>query len=181
MTRMYGAALAAVLAVLAAGGWNAVQAAHRWVTAPAQARASGALTPHDRAVRAQAGGAWDDLVRAERAVVFVFSPGCEVSRANMANWTEIIRAAKNSGVALFAAGPVDATAAAEYWGPLGAHVRLIPTNPQGLDSALGVRVTPVTLVVEKGRIRGTLEGPLRIAAMEQLWAVIRGAGPERET
>jgi hypothetical protein len=176
MKRIYGASLAAVLAVLAAGGLNAVQAAHRWVTAPAQAKASGALAPHDRAVRAQAGGAWDDLVRAERAVVFVFSPGCEVSRANMANWTEIIRAAHDGGVPLFAVGPVDAAAAAEYWGPLAAHVRLISADPHGLDSALGVRVTPVTLVVEKGRIHGKTEGPLRIAAMEQLRAAVRGAG-----
>jgi hypothetical protein len=176
MKRIYGAALAAVVAVLAVGGWNAVQAAHRWATAPPQAKASGPLAPHDRAVRAQAGGAWDDLVRAERAVVFVFSPGCEVSRANMANWTEIIRAAQAGDVTLFAVGPVDAAAAAEYWGPLASHVRLISTDPHGLDSALGVRATPVTLVVEKGRIRSKAEGPLRIAAMEQLRAVVRGAG-----
>jgi hypothetical protein len=176
MKRIYGAALVATLGVLAAGGINAVQAAHQWVTAPRQAMASGALIPSARALRASAGGAWDELARAERAIVFVYSPTCEVSRANMANWTEIIRAAQGSGVPLFAVGPVDSAAAAQYWGPLSRHVRLAPTDARGLVAALGVSVTPVTLVVENGTIRSQVEGPLRVAAMEQLRRVVHGAG-----
>ncbi|HEX6911820.1 MAG TPA: hypothetical protein VF142_15565 [Longimicrobium sp.] len=74
---------------------------------------------------------------------------------------------------------MDAASAAEYWGALGAHVRLISTDPPGLVAALGVNATPVTLVVEKGTIRGTVEGPLRIAAMRQLRDVVQGASANR--
>jgi hypothetical protein len=176
MKRVYSVALVATIGVLSAGGINAVQAARRWVAAPSQANASGALAPSVRAVRPSPDGAWDELARAKRAIVFVYSPTCEVSRANMANWTEIIRATQGSGVPLFAVGPVDMAAAAEYWGPLAAHVRLIPTDAPGLVAALGVSVTPMTLVVENGIIRSKAEGPLRLAAMEQLREMIRGTG-----
>lgn len=175
MRRVYGVVLAAMITVLAAGGINAVQAAHRWVAAPARANADGAFAPSGHPLRSRAGGAWNELARAERAIVFVFSPACEVSRANMANWTEVIRAAQGSGVPLFAVGPADSAAAADYWGPLAAHVRLLSTDPPGLVAALGVDVTPVTLVVENGSIRSKVEGPLRVAALAQLRELVGGA------
>lgn len=137
------------------------------------------MVAHDGEVRLN-DGTWRDLLQADRAVVFVFSPGCEISRANMANWTEIIRSGQGSGVSFFAVGPVDAASAMEYWGPLAKHIRIIASDPSGLNKALGVDTTPVTLVIARGRIRSKAEGPLRIAALEQLRSVVRGSSEEND-
>jgi hypothetical protein len=168
--RIYVATLLLLSLVLTAGAWNGTRAAHRWVSAPREALAAGRPAEHDRPLPVKPGSALAELAAAERAIVFVYSPGCAVSRANMANWTELVRRTRGGRVALFAVGPVDADSAAAYWGALGRHVRVLPVPAQEIEAVLGVRATPVTLAVEKGRIRAEAPGPLRAAARGELLA-----------
>jgi hypothetical protein len=168
--RIYLATLLLLSLVLAAGAWNGARAAHHWVSAPREALAAGRPAEHDRPLRVQPGSALAKLAGAERAIVFVYSPGCAVSRANMANWTELVRRTHGGRVALFAVGPVDADSAAAYWGALGRHVRVLPVQAKEIEAVLGVRATPVTLMVANGRIRAEAPGPLRAAARRELLA-----------
>lgn len=168
--RIYLASILLLSLVLTAGAWNGMRAAHRWVNAPRQALAAGRPTEHDRALRVKPGSALAELAAAERAIVFVYSPGCAVSRANMVNWTELVRRTRGGRVALFAVGPVDADSAAAYWGALARHVRVVPAPAEEIEAVLGVRATPVTLGVAHGRIRTEAPGPLRAAARGELLA-----------
>jgi hypothetical protein len=172
--RLYAASMLLLSTVLAASAWNGAGAVRQWVTAPATAQAAGRPMERDAPVRARPGGALAEIAAAERAIVFVFSPECAVSRANTANWTEIVRRARGGGVALFAVGPTSPDSAAAYWGALGRHVRVLTATPEQIDAALGVRATPVTLTVEKGRIRGETPGPLRSAARAELTEFVVG-------
>lgn len=160
-TRIYTVLMVALALLLAAGAWSGARAALRWVRAPAEARSAGRPTPRDEPIRAGTGSPLAELSRAERAIVFVFSPGCDVSRSNMGNWTQIVREARGSGVALYAVGPAPADSAAAYWGALARHVRVLPVPAEEIDRTLGVRATPVTLTVEQGRIVWETQGPLR--------------------
>lgn len=166
--RIYAGLMLVLSLLLVAGAWNGARAAVRWVRAPAEAVDAGRPAPRDRAIRARPESPVGEIARAERAIVFVFSPGCAVSRANMGNWTEIVRRTRGSGVALFAIGPVAPDSAAAYWGALGRHVRVLTASAEEIDRALGVRATPVTLTVANGRIRTESPGPLRSAAREEL-------------
>jgi hypothetical protein len=168
--RIYVATLLLLSLVLTAGAWNGTRAAHRWVSAPREALAAGRPAEHDRPLPVKPGSALAELAAAERAIVFVYSPGCAVSRANMANWTELVRQTRGGRVTLFAVGPVDADSATAYWGALGRHVSVLPVPAQEIEAVLGVRATPVTLAVEKGRIRAEAPGPLRAAARGELLA-----------
>jgi hypothetical protein len=166
--RLYAASMLLLSIVLAASAWNGAGAVRQWVAAPATAQAAGRPTERDVPVRAPAGSALAQIAVAERAVVFVFSPDCAVSRANTANWTELVRRARGGGVALFAVGPTSPDSAAAYWGALARHVRVLTATPEQIDAVLGVRATPVTLTIEKGRIRTETPGPLRSAARAEL-------------
>jgi hypothetical protein len=168
--RIYLATVLLLSLVLTAGAWNGTRAAHGWLSAPREALAAGRPAEHDRPLRAVPGSALAELARAERAIVFVYSPGCAVSRANMANWTELVRQTHGGRVALFAVGPADADSAAAYWGALGRHVRVLSVPAKEIEAVLGVRVTPVTLAVAQGRIRAEATGPLRAAARAELLA-----------
>lgn len=175
--RIYAAAVVLLALVLAGSGWNGVRAIHQFTMARTDAERSGTPKERDDAVRAKPGTPLAELSRAGRAIVFVFSPGCAPSRANMANWTEIVRETRGSGVALFAVGPVSPDSAAAFWGELARHVRVIGMPAQEIDAALGVRSTPATLLVENGRIRAEAAGPLRQAARRRLSAFAsRGPG-----
>lgn len=176
--RIYLASVLLLSLVLTAGAWNGTRAAHRWLNAPREALAAGRAAEHDRPLRVKPGSPLAELARAERAIVFVYSPGCEVSRANMANWTELVRRTRGGRVALFAVGPVDADSAAAYWGALARHVRLLPVPAEEIERVLGVRATPVTLAVAKGRIRAEAPGPLRAAARGALMAFAAGSDME---
>jgi hypothetical protein len=168
--RIYLATLLLLSLVLTAGAWNGVRAAHGWLIAPREALAAGRAAEHDRPLRATPGSALAELARAERAIVFVYSPGCAVSRANMANWTELVRQTRGDRVAFFAVGPADADSAAAYWGALRRHVRVLSVPAKEIEAVLGVRVTPVTLAVARGRLRAEAAGPLRAAARGELLA-----------
>jgi hypothetical protein len=173
--RIYLASLLLLSLVLTAGAWNGTRAVHRWVSAPREALAAGRPAEHDRALRVKPGSALAELAAAERAIVFVYSPGCAVSRSNMANWTELVRRTRGGRVALFAVGPVDADSAAAYWGALARHVRVLPVPAKEIEAVLGVRATPVTLAVVNGRVRVEAQGPLRAAARRELLAFATGA------
>lgn len=168
-TRIYLATLLLLSLVLTAGAWNGGRAAHRFLKAPREALAAGRPAEHDRPLRVRPGSALAEMASAERAIVFVFSPGCTVSAANMANWTELVRRTRGR-VALFAVGPVARDSAAAYWGALGRHVRVLSAPAEEIEAVLGVRATPVTLAVAKGRIRAEAPGPLRAAARAELLA-----------
>jgi hypothetical protein len=171
--RIYAASMLLLSVLLAASAWNGAAAVHHWITAPANALAAGRPTERDAAIRAAPGSPLAELAGVERAMVFVFSPGCAVSRANTANWTEIVRRTRGTGVALFAVGPTTPDSAAAYWGGLARHVRVLTASAQEIDAVLGVRATPVTLTMEKGRIRSETPGPLRQAARTGLVAFAR--------
>ncbi|HEX6369145.1 MAG TPA: hypothetical protein VF006_09435 [Longimicrobium sp.] len=173
--RIYLASVLLLSLLLTAGAWNGLRAAHQWLNAPREALSAGRAVKRDRPIRARPGSTLAELASAERALVFVFSPGCTVSRANMANWTEIVRRTHGRDVALFAVGPVDADSAASYWGELGRHVRVLTASAEEIDRALGVRATPVTLTLSNGRIQAETPGPLRAAARQEVLAFARGA------
>lgn len=177
--RIHAATLLLLSLVLTAGAWNGVRAAHGFLKAPREALAAGRLAEHDRPLRARPGSALAELANAERAIVFVYSPGCAVSRSNMANWTELVRRTRGGRVALFAVGPVDADSAAAYWGALARHVRVLPVPAKEIEAVLGVRATPVTLAVAKGRIRAEAQGPLRAAARGEMLAFAAGSDADR--
>lgn len=166
--RTYLASVLLLSVLLTASAWNGARAAHGWLSAPRDALRAGRPTEQDRPVRAAWGSALAEVAGAERAIVFVFSPGCAVSRANMAHWTDLVRATRGSGVTLFAVGPVDADSAAAYWGQLARHVRVVTASAEEIDRALGVRVTPMTLTVVNGRVRTETPGPLRSAARQEV-------------
>lgn len=168
--RIYLATLLLLSLVLTAGAWNGTRAAHRFLKAPREALGAGRPAEHDRPLRAKPGSALAELARAERAIVFVYSPGCAVSRANTANWTELVRQTRGGRVTLFAVGPADADSAAAYWGALAHHVRVLSVPAKEIEAVLGVRATPVTLAVANGRIRAEAPGPLRAAARGELLA-----------
>ena len=168
--RIYLASVLLMSLVLAAGAWNGTRAAHHWLNAPREALAAGRPAEPGRALRVKPGSALAEVAAAERAIVFVYSPGCAVSRANMANWTELVRRTRGGRVALFAVGPVDADSAAAYWGALARHVRVLAVPAEEIAAVLGVRATPVTLTIANGRIRTEAPGPLRAAARGELLA-----------
>ena len=176
--RSYTGATVLLALVLALNGWKAALAAQRWVRAPAEARASGAPTARAIPVRAAPGSPLHPIAASRRALVFVFSPDCSVSRANTANWTALVRQARGAKVEIFAVGPVDARAARAYWGGLGRRVRVLSAPAKEIEHALGVQSTPVTMMVANGRVRAQAAGPLRDAARDRLAAFARGADAE---
>ncbi|MBW3570587.1 MAG: hypothetical protein KY467_05735 [Gemmatimonadetes bacterium] len=168
--RIYAASVLLLSILLAGGIWNGAGAAHRWLNAPHEALRAGRSAHPGRPIPARPASPLAELAGAERAIVFVYSPGCAVSRANMANWTELVRRTRGGGVTLFAVGPAVADSAAAYWGALAGHVRVLSAPAEEIDAVLGVRDTPVTLAVANGRVRMEAPGPLRAAARGELLA-----------
>jgi hypothetical protein len=167
-TRIYAVFMIVLSVLLAASAWNGARAAVRWVHAPVEARGAGRPTPRSEQIRVGTGSRMEPLARTERAIVFVFSPGCAVSRSNMANWTQIVRNTRGTGVAIYAVGPAPADSAAAYWGALARHVRVLSVPAEEIQRTLGVRTTPVTLTVQEGRIISETQGPLRAEANRAL-------------
>jgi hypothetical protein len=162
-------ALAAVLVLwIMLSGWKVARSVADFARAPAAAREAGLARPRDVPIRVEAGGPLAELAALDRAIVFVYAPGCAVGAANMANWTELVRAARGGPARLVAVAPERTAAARAYWGGLAREVRVLAAPPAAVREALGVESTPVTLLVERGRIRGELTGALTAPARAQV-------------
>ena len=167
-SRIYGLVPPLLLATLALSGWKAAWGAIDIVRAPGVVEKTGIATPGGRPVRARDGEPLAVIARTERAIVFVYSPDCLICHANMANWIDLVGELRNSPVRLYAVAPMTSAPARDYWRGLDRRVTVIMTTPAALDRALGMRVTPATLLVSAGRVRGEIVGPLTAAAHAQV-------------
>ena len=168
MRRAAGAATALLVAVLLFSGWKAAAASVTWVRAPGAGARTGLLTVRNVPVRAPAAGPLAEIARAERAIVFIYSPDCAVCHANMANWIDLVGELRGGPVALYAVAPMDTPPARAYWGGLGRHVRVVTATPAEVHTAFGVEATPATLLVERGALRGEVVGSLTAAGLAQV-------------
>lgn len=165
VSRIVTAVLAGVLLFSA---WKAAAASALFVRAAGAGERTGLATPRDAPVRAPAAGPLAEIARAERALVFVYSPACSVCHANMANWIDLVAELRGGPVALYAVAPMDTPAARAYFGGLARHVRVITASPAEVHTALGVEATPATLLVKRGAVRGQVVGSLTAAALAQI-------------
>ena len=159
---------ALLVAVLALSGWKAIDATTTLSRAPRAGEQAGLATVRTTPVRAEATGPLVEIARAERAIVFVYTPDCSVCHANMANWIDLVGAARGGTTALYAVSPMDTPAARAYWGGLERHVRVVTAAPAEVHRAFGVQATPATLLVEDGTVRGEIIGSLTAAARAQV-------------
>lgn len=155
--------------LLAWSGLRTAGAAVAWSRAPEAARRTGLFQPARTRVRATT-RELARIARAERAIVFVYSPTCGACNGNMANWIDLVADLHGGQVQLFAAAPAGTPAAREYWGPLSRHVHVITATPAEVRGALNAEVTPATILVESGVIRGVVTGALTQPAMQQVHA-----------
>jgi hypothetical protein len=169
--------ITAVLAgVLLLSGWKTARAAAMWVRAPHAGERTGLAKPRNAPVRTESASPLAQVARAERAVVFIYLPDCQVCHANMANWIDLVRELRGGGVELYAIAPVRTPAAHAYWDGLDRHVRVITATPREVHTAFDVGNTPATLLVQDGRVRGEILGALTPAGMAQVRRFVRG-GP----
>ena len=166
--RAGGIVTALLVAVLALSGWKAARAAVAVAQAPRAGGQAGLATVRSAPVRAQGAGRLAEIARAERAVVFVYTPDCSVCHANMANWIDLVGALRGERLALYAVSPADTPPARAYWGALERHVRIVIAAPAEVHRALGVSTTPATLLVKEGTVRGEIIGSLTAAARAQV-------------
>ncbi|HEX2077983.1 MAG TPA: hypothetical protein VHG08_09745, partial [Longimicrobium sp.] len=159
---------ALLAAVLALSGWKAARASVAITRAPRAGEQAGLATARAASIRTRAGGPLAEIARAERAVVFVYTPDCSVCHANMANWIDLVGALRGGTVALYAVSPADTPAARAYWGGLERHVRVVIAAPAEVHRAFGVAATPATLLVRDGAVRGEIIGSLTAAARAQV-------------
>ncbi|WP_420127424.1 peroxiredoxin family protein [Longimicrobium sp.] len=154
---------AVLVGVLLLSGWKTARAAATWARAPHAGERTGLATPRDAPVRAPAGSPLAEVARAQRAIVFVYLPDCQVCHANMANWIDLVGETRDADVDLYAvapAQPAHTAAAQDYWAGLDRHVRVITATPAGVHAAFGVGNTPATLLIQDGRVRGEILGAL---------------------
>jgi hypothetical protein len=174
---------AVLAATLLLSGWKAARAAAAWVRAPHTGERTGLATPRNVPVRADGASPLAQVARAERAIVFVYLPDCQVCHANMANWIDIVGEARDAGVTLYAVAAVDDPRALEYWRGLDREVRVRTAAPGEVHGALGVENTPATLLVQDGRVRGQILGALTPAGKAEVLRFARGGpapGDDRE-
>lgn len=170
MSRWTRPAVTGLLVLLLA--WSAIKtanAAAAWSTAPEVAERTGLMTRTSTRVRA-ATPELARIARAERAIVFVYAPTCTACNGNMANWIDLIADLEGAPVRLLAVAPAGAPASRDYWGPLTRHVEVIAATPAEVRTALNVDVTPATILVENGVVRGVATGALTRPAMQQVHA-----------
>lgn len=161
-------ATALLVGVLALSGWKAARASAAIVRAPRAGEQAGLATLRSAPVRAEATGPLGEIARAERAVVFVYTPDCSVCHANMASWIDLVGALRGGGATLYAVSPADTPEARAYWGGLARHVRIVIAAPAEVHRAFGVQATPATLLVQDGTVRGEIIGSLTAAARAQV-------------
>lgn len=159
---------ALLVAVLALSGWKAARASVLLARAPRAGEQTGVATVRDAPIRTRAAGPLAEIARAERAVVFVYTPDCSVCHANMANWIDLVGALRGGTTALYAVSPMDTPAARAYWGGLARDVRVVVAAPRDVHRAFGVGATPATLLVRDGTVRGEIIGSLTAAARAQV-------------
>ena len=164
---------ALLVGALLLSGWTAARASAALLHAPETAARTGLATPRNAPVRSRPASPLADVARAERAIVFIYSPDCQVCHANMANWIDLVGELRGGPATLYAVAPVQTPAARAYWGGLERHVRIITATPAEVHTAFNVGNTPATLLVREGSIRGEVIGPLTAAALEQVRAFAR--------
>lgn len=164
---------ALLVAVLLLSGWKAARASAALVRAPGMVEKTGLATARNAPVRAPRGSPLAEIGTAERAIVFVYSPECQVSHANMANWTDLVAELRGGSAALYAVAPVQSPEADAYWGGLRRHVRVITGTPEQVHTAFDVGNTPATLLLQRGVVRGQVIGPLTAAAARQIRSFAR--------
>lgn len=167
--------------LLLLSGWKTARAATVWIRAPHAGERTGRSTPRDAPVRAEATSPLAAVARAERAIVFVYLPDCQVCHSNMANWIDIVGETRGADVELYAVAAVDDPWALEYWRGLQRHVRVMAASPREVHGALGVGNTPATLLVQDGRVRGQILGALTPAAKAEVLRFARGGSASQET
>jgi hypothetical protein len=145
--------------------YRAVGAARAMVVAPAVGEAFGSgISRHlEIPVSGVAGEAvFDEIGRAPRAVVFVYTGDCAYSNANLWNWIDLLVGAP-TGVPIFAVTPDADLDDALFWGGLAGRLRLARVGPEAIVRRLDVYSTPTTLIVESGTVihqfQGVLSGP----------------------
>lgn len=169
-----GIITALLVGLLLLSGWKAARASAVLVRAPQAGERAGLVERRSAPVRARAATPMARIAGAERALVFVYSPDCTICHANMANWIDLVGELKDGPVALYAVAPMDTPPTRAYWGSMARYVRVITATPAEVRTALGVEVTPATLLVERGVVRGAVTGSLTSAARGQLRAFVRG-------
>jgi hypothetical protein len=165
---------ALLVGVLLLSGWKVARASAVLAAAPQAGERTGLVERRNAPLRARTASPMAEIARAERALVFVYSPDCSVCHANMANWIDLVGELKGGPVSLYTVAPMDTPRTHAYWGQMTQHVRVITTTPAEVHTALGVDVTPMTLLVERGRVRGAAAGSLTAAGRGQLRAFARG-------
>jgi hypothetical protein len=164
---------ALLVGALLLSGWKTARAAATWARAPQAGERTGLATPRNAPVRARPGSALAPVARAERAIVFIYLPDCQVCHANMANWIDLVGELRGTGTELYAVAPARTPAADAYFGGLRRHVRVITATPAEVHAAFGGGSTPATLLVRDGSIRGEIIGSTTPAALRQVRAFAR--------
>lgn len=164
---------AVLVAVLLLSGWKAARASVTLARASTAGERTGLATPRNTPVRARAGTPMAEIARAERAIVFIYSPDCTVCHANMTNWVDLVGELRGGPATLYAVAPVQTPASDAYWGGLARHVRVITASPRDVHTAFDVDHTPMTLLVQNGVVRAQVMGSHTAAAMDQVRAFAR--------
>jgi hypothetical protein len=176
-TRMWRGLTMLLVLWLALSGWKTARSVADFARAPRAAREAGLAKRRDAPVRVDARSPLAEVAAAERAIVFVYAPECAVGAANMVNWTELVRAAHDGPARLIAVAAEQTPAARAYWGGLRRQVRVLEASAETVHQTFGVASTPVTLLVERGRIRGELTGALTAPARAQVLRFARTGEP----
>lgn len=169
-----GIMTALLVGLLLLSGWKVARASAVLAGAPQAGDRTGLVMRRNALLRARAATPMAEIVAAERALVFVYSPDCSVCHANMANWIDLVGEFKGGPVSLYAVAPMDTPRTHAYWGHMSRHVRVITATPAEVHTALGVEGTPSTLLVERGVVRGAVAGSLTAAGRGQVRAFARG-------
>lgn len=175
----HGILTAALVILLLLSGWKTARAAATWARAPHAGERTGLSTPRNTPVRADAASPLAEVARAERAIVFVYLPDCQVCHANMANWIDLVAETRDADVDMYAVAPVQpaqAAAAHDYWAGLDRHVRVVTATPAAVHGAFGVGNTPATLLIQDGQVRGEILGALTPAGKAEVLRFAR-SGP----
>jgi hypothetical protein len=159
---------ALLVAVLLLSGWKAARASVTLARAGSAGERTGLAATRNQPVRARTGSPMEEIARAPRAIVFIYSPDCQVCHANMANWVDLVGDLRGGPAALYAVAPVQTPAAEAYFGGLARHVRVVTAPPKEVHTTFDVDNTPVTLLVRDGVVRAQVLGSLTPAAMRQV-------------
>jgi hypothetical protein len=175
--RAWGAAAVVLAAGIAFFAVRTVDAARRYAAAPALAEQ--VTAEGERGFRIEArGGPLDGAAAPGRAVVFVYSAECGPSRDNMWNWIDVVRAARDPAVRLYAVAPSTDPAADGYWAGMAARVAVSRADTAELGARLRVGSTPATLLVVDGTVERTYLGPLTPAARRRVLRFVAGGPAE---